>query len=119
MSAAMAMKTSPSRAKLTRVWSGVRQGQRRPGDALECVAIPSAGRLDHCGGQRRRRRFAIPSARAALTLEVVAQGLLVEARLRPAGRVALGRPEARAVGCQHFVDEPNRPRAVAAELELG
>src|SRR5688572_30202133 len=114
----MAMKTSPSRAKLTGFWSGVRQDQWRAGDALERIEVPPARRVHHSGREPRRRRLAVPSPRAAFAVEVVAQRLLVEARLRPSGCVALGGPETRAVGSQHFIDEPDRARGVAAELEL-
>src|SRR3954466_10339753 len=109
MSAAMAMNTSPSRAKLTSVESGVRQRQRRPGDSLEGIEISITRRVDHPGGEWGRRRLTIPPARATLAIEIVAERLLVEARLRPARRVDVGGPEARAVGCEHFVDQADHP----------
>src|SRR5215203_2864388 len=115
----MAMKTSPSRAKLTRVWSGVRQDQRRAGDALERIEVSSARRVHHRRRKWRRWCLTVPPPRTSLNVEVVAQRLFVEARLRPAGRVALGGPEARAVRGQHFIDQANRARGVTAELELG
>ena len=63
-----------------------------------------------------------------IAFEVVADELLVEARLRAAGAVAVLRPEARRVGRQHLVDQDDaildRPAVAVvdrqqAELELG
>ena len=66
-----------------------------------------------CGRRRRpaarRGRLLVPADR----LEVVAHELLVEARLRPAGLIAVGRPEARRVGRQHLVDQ--RSSSLAAQ----
>src|SRR6476620_2599448 len=118
MSAAMAMKTRPSRAKLTGLRSRVLQGKRRPGDATEGVEVATTRRLHDLRWKRRRRRLPIPAAGPPLSVEIVAQGLLVEARLRPARLVLLGRRETRAIGCQYFVDQPDRAGGVAPELEL-
>ena len=54
-----------------------------------------------------------------LDIEPVAQRLLVEAGLRLARLIAVGRPEARAVGRQDLVDQDDLARPGAAELELG
>src|SRR6185369_9034926 len=81
MSAAMAMKTSPSRAKLTEVRSRVRQGEGRPGDAAEGVEVATARRIHDLGRKWRGRRLAIPAAGPPFSVEIVAQGLLVEAGL--------------------------------------
>jgi hypothetical protein len=56
---------------------------------------------------------------ARLRVQVIAQRLLVEARLRAARRVLRSRPESGAVGCQHFVNKGHASRGIAAELELG
>src|SRR3982751_5662509 len=118
MSAAMAMKTSPSRAKLTEVGSRVRQGERRPGNATKSIEVATTRRVHHLGGQRRRRSLAIPSAGPPLGVQIIAQWLLVEARLCAARLVLLRGPEAGAIGSEHFVDQPDRTDGVAAELEL-
>ena len=89
---------------------------RHPPIGLE---IALAGRLHHARRQRRRRGVAVPAAGAALGVEIVAQRLLVEARLRLAGLVDVRRPEPRAVGRHHLVDQDDAAVAVAAELELG
>src|SRR5581483_4380862 len=62
---------------------------------------------------------AVPSARAPLQVEIVAQRLLVEARLHATRLIVLGGPEARAVGSQDFVDQRDAALTVASELELG
>ena len=50
--------------------------------------------------------------------QVVAQRLLVEARLTPAWLIAIGRPEARRIGSQDLVDDEQRPVGGATELEF-
>ncbi len=70
---------------------------------------------DDLGRKARRRRLLIPFDRD----EVVAHELLVVARRRLVGRVALGRPVARRVGREHLVDQPEAAGGVGAELELG
>src|SRR5689334_12227673 len=77
-----------------------------------------ARRLHYVGRKRGRRRLAIPSSRATLAIEIVAQGLLVEAWLRAAGRVLVRGPEPRAVRRHHLIDEQDAPRRIAAELEF-
>src|SRR5688500_756608 len=94
MTAAIAMKMSPSRAKLTVGGSAVRRSERRAGQAREHVEVARARGVDHVLGQRRGRCLAVPSPRTTLGVEVIAQRLLVEARLWSAGRVARGIPEA-------------------------
>src|SRR5437868_12985700 len=44
--------------------------------------IALAGRVDHASRQRRRWRIAVPAAGAPLGVEIIAQWLLVEARLQ-------------------------------------
>src|SRR3954470_13237603 len=112
------MKTSPSRAKLTEVGSEGGQGERSAGEPVEGVEIAEAGRLDHAHRERGTRGLAIPPAGTPFGVQIVAQGLLVEARLRTAGLIAVRRPEARAVGGEHFVDQADCAVAIAAELEL-
>jgi hypothetical protein len=69
---------------------------------------------DDFGWQFRRRAVLIPAAGG----EPVADELFVERRLAAAGLVLIGRPEPRAVGRQHFVDE-DQLVVDQAELELG
>ncbi len=66
------------------------------------------------GGQRRRRRRAVPG----LGGQPVAQGLLVEGRRRVPGDHLVGRPQARRVGRAHLVAQAEHAVDVA-ELELG
>src|SRR4051812_35302004 len=99
--------------------SKLREIQFRSSDAAECVEITSAGRVNDRRWQRRRRRFAVPLADLPLAIEIIAQGLLVEARLSATRRVRIRRPEPRAVRREHFVDEDHLARAIMPELELG
>src|SRR5687767_2373021 len=69
--------------------------------APERVEIFRARPLDHVLGQAGYGRLLVPLDR----LEIVAHELLVEARLRAAGRVAVRRPEARRIGRHHLVDQ--------------
>ena len=80
------------------------------------VGFPVLGlcRGDHVRGQFRPGRLLVP----ADAFEVVADVLLVERRLRPAGRVALGGPEARRIRRQRFVN-PDQFVADQPELKLG
>src|ERR1700689_5103564 len=89
---------------------------RNPAISLE---ITLAGGVNDLGGQWRRRCIAVPAAGAALGVEIIAQRLLVEARLRPARRVGIRGPEPGAVGRHHLVDQDDVPILVAAELEFG
>src|SRR5437016_1938643 len=75
---------------------------RHPPKSLQ-VAL--AGGVDDAGRQRRGRGVAVPAAGAALGVEIVAQRLLVEARLRLAGLVDVHCPESRTVGGHHLVDQ--------------
>ena len=54
-----------------------------------------------------------------MSLEVVSQELLVEGRLAVACFIALCRPEAGVVWCQHFVAQDNVSFLVEAEFEFG
>src|SRR5581483_432639 len=99
----------------------------RPALYLEIVAsdaaigfeIAPAGRIHDAGRQWRRRRFAVPAAGATLGVEIIAQRLLVEARLRLPRFVDVGGPEPRTVRGHDLVDQDDAPLRVAAEFELG
>src|SRR5438128_1257424 len=81
--------------------------------------IALARRVHHARRQRRSGGVAVPAAGAALRVEIIAQRLLVEARLRLAGLVGIDRPEARGIRRHHFVDQDDAAVPVAAELEFG
>ena len=76
-------------------------GKRLPRQPLVGFDVLGAGLLDHVVGQIRRRAVLVPTGR----LQPVADELLVERGLRPPGLVIVQRPEARAVGREHFVDQ--------------
>src|SRR5437660_4835840 len=78
--------------------------------------IPLARRIHHAVGQRRGRRVAVPAAGATLGIEIVAQRLLVEGGLRPAGLVAVGGPEPRTVRGHYLGDQDHAAVRRAAEL---
>src|SRR5687767_11337653 len=92
--------------------------ETRPRDQPVRLEVALARRVDDGLGQGRRWSVTIPPARPALAVQVVAQRLLVEARLSTAGLVAIGRPEPGAVGGEHLVDEKN-VAVHPSELELG
>src|SRR2546422_4423171 len=75
-----------------------------PRDQSVRFQVPPSGRLDDLRRQRRRRRVAVPLPLLLQAREVVAQRLLVEARLAPPWLVAVRRPEARRVGREDLVD---------------
>src|SRR6185312_1800078 len=83
------------------------------------LEIPLAGRIHHAVGQRRGRGVAVPAAGLSLGVEIVAQWLLVEGRLRPAGLVDIGGPEPRTVRRYHLVDQDDAAVGRAAEFEFG
>src|SRR2546423_6244593 len=91
------------------------RGERLPGDALVGLAVEGAGALGHVVRQPWSGRRLVPSGARC----PVAHVLLVERGLRAAGRVAIGRPEARRVRGEYLVahHDPTRLR-VATELEL-
>src|SRR5688572_2562777 len=89
------------------------------GDSLKRFEIACRRGFNHAGWQRWRGSVAVPAASASLRVEIVTEGLLVEARLRSAWRVPVGGPEARAVGGHHLIDERRPALRVAAELEFG
>ena len=97
----------------------LRDIQRGAGDAAIGIEIALAGGVDDGGGQRRRRGFAVPAAGAPLSVEIVAQRLLVETGLRPAGLIGIRRPEPRTIGGHHLVDQDDAPVAIPAEFEFG
>src|SRR5690349_8294603 len=74
--------------------------------------------LYHVGWKGWWWRFAIPAASATLAIEIVAQGLLVEAWLRAARYVLVSGPEARAVRRHHLIDQEHAPRSVTPEFEF-
>src|SRR2546428_3354383 len=84
-------------------------------EALEGRDVASACARDYGVGQLGAGVGLVP----ARLLAEVAHELLVEGRLRPAGRVAVGGPEARGVGRQRLVGEHESSPPVEAELELG
>src|SRR5688572_12191760 len=81
------------------------------------LEVSLARRLDNALGQRGSGRVAVPASGLALTVEVIAQRLLVEARLAATWLIAVRRPEARAVRRQHLVDQQDPP-ALGSEFEL-
>src|SRR5476651_2631597 len=89
---------------------------RQPAIGFE---IALAGGVHDFRRQLRRRSIAVPSPGVALDIEPVAQRLLVEAGLRLAWRISIERPEARAVGRHHLVDQQDLAVLGAPELELG
>src|SRR3954463_1976202 len=89
------------------------------GDQPVRLEIALAGGIDHAVRQWRRRGVAVPAAGGPLDVEIIAQRLLVEARLRPARRVDIRRPEPRAVGSHHLVNQNDAAVGVAAEFEFG
>src|SRR5205085_2022584 len=90
-------------------------GERLAGDAVVGVDVELARAGDDVVRQLRSRRRLVP-ARAG---RPVAHILLVEGWLPMPGLIAVGRPEARGVGCEHFVADHDRAVGAAAELELG
>src|SRR5258705_13910783 len=89
------------------------------GDAAVGLELTLAGGFPHARRQRRRRRLAVPAAGASLGVEIIAQRLLVEARLRPAGPIGIRGPEPRTVRGHHLVDQDDASIAISAELEFG
>ena len=75
--------------------------EARAGDPLERLDVACARAGDDVRRQLRPGRRLVPRLR----LEPVAHELLVEARLRAAGRVRRGVPEPRRVGRHHLVDQ--------------
>src|SRR2546421_6845237 len=92
--------------------------QLLPGNQSIRLQIPLARRLYHLRGQRRRRRVPVPRALLLQPRQVVAQRLFVEARLAPAGLIAVGGPEARRVGREDLVDHQQPSVRCRPELEL-
>src|SRR5713226_2945939 len=76
-----------------RVPRSSRSLQDLPGDPPICFQVPLARRMHDLTWQGWRRCVAVPLALLLQTRELIAQRLLVEARLAPAGRVPVGGPE--------------------------
>src|SRR5256885_1842966 len=88
------------------------------GDQAVRLEIARARRLHDLRRQRRRRGIAVPLPLLLQPRQVVAQRLVVEARLRASPLLA-GRPaEARRVGREHLVDHQQSPIGSRPELEL-
>src|SRR3981081_3871500 len=88
-----------------------------PRHAAIGLEIALAGGIHHACRQRRRRRgIAVPAAGAALGVEIIAQRLLVEARLRLPGLIHIRRPEPRTVGGPPFLDQHDAALAMPADL---
>src|SRR5207247_5634883 len=83
--------------------------QGLPRDQAVRLPIALARRLHDLRRQRWWRRVAVPLPLLLQAREVVAQRLLVEARLAPPWLVAVRRPEARRVGREHPVDHEQQP----------
>ena len=83
------------------------------GDALIRFPVLVSRACDHIRRQDGGRRLLVP----ADALEVVAHVLLVERRLRLAGRILIGGPEARGIRRKRFVD-PDEFLAEQAEFEF-
>src|SRR5215471_3497319 len=71
-----------------------------PSENSQCFAIFRTGRLNDVGRQFRRRRLLVP----ADALEVIADKLLIEGRLRFSWRILIGRPETGGIRRQHLID---------------
>src|SRR5205814_7602701 len=80
------------------------------------LEIARARRLHDLRWQQRRRRVAVPLPLLLQPRQVIAQWLLVEARLRASRLVAVRRPEARRVGCEDLVDH-ERSEEHTSELQ--
>src|ERR1041385_4211392 len=80
------------------------------GDQAVRLEIALAGGVHDAVRQGWRRRLAVPAAGAALCVEIIAQRLLVETRLRPARRIDVRSPEPRAVRRHHLVDQDDADR---------
>src|SRR2546429_7352539 len=92
--------------------------QGLPSDQSVRLPIPLARRLHYLRGQRRRRCVAVPLPLPLQTRQVIAQRLLVEARLRASRLVAVRPPEARRVGREDLVDHQAPSGRAPAALAL-
>src|SRR5208283_3510816 len=80
----------------------------------EGLEVLLAGPKDDVGGKPRPRGLLVPGD----PQEMVPDKLLVVARGRAAGRVAVSRPIARGIRREDLVYEGKAPRGVRSELEL-
>src|SRR2546426_2847335 len=103
----------------TDAWPSPIHLQVLPCDQSVRLEVPLARAPAHLRRQWRGRRVAVPLAFLLQAGEIVAQRLLVEARLALAGPVAVRRPEPRGVGREDLVDHEQPPVGRRAELELG
>src|SRR2546426_663732 len=93
--------------------------QRLPRQAAVRIQVALARGAHHLGRERRRRRVPVPPLLLLQVGQIVAQRLLVEARLALAGPVAVGGPEAGRVGGEDLVDHEQLARRGGTELEFG
>src|SRR3989449_1459605 len=100
----------------TDAWPSPIHLQVLPCDQSVRLEVPLARRPDHLRRQRRGRRVAVPLAFLLQAGEIIAQRLLVEARLALAGPVAVRRPEPRGVGREDLVDH-ERSEEHTSELQ--
>src|SRR2546423_12763186 len=77
------------------------------GEAMIDAEVALARRVDHFFRQSRWRIVAIPSSRAPLSFEIVAQWLLVETRLPMSRLVNVRGPETRAVRGEYLIHQYN------------
>src|SRR5256884_4081154 len=92
--------------------------QGRPSDQSVRLPIPLARRLHYLRGQRRRRCVSVPLPLPLQTRQVIAQRLLVEARLGASRLLRVRRPAARRGGREDLVDHEEPPVRAPAELAL-
>src|SRR5262249_22723306 len=92
--------------------------QLASGDPAIGVKIAFAGGLNHAWRQRRRRGLAVPAPGSPLCVEIIAQRLLIKARLRPARAVGIRRPEAGAIGSHHLMNQNDAPFGAKPKFEF-
>src|SRR3989442_5143723 len=93
--------------------------QSLPRQASVRIQVALARGAHHLGRERRRRRVPVPPLLLLQVGQIVAQRLLVEARLAPAGPVAVGGPEAGRVGGEGLVHHQQLAPRGGTELEFG
>src|SRR6267143_5160567 len=88
------------------------------GDAAVGIPIAFTRRVHDLRRQRWWWRFSVPLSLLLQIGQVIAQRLLVEARLAASCLIAVGRPEARRVGRQDLVDDDQLAVPRRAEFEF-